>query len=138
MNSEKIKIGQTLICCSKLCSNFIFGKEYKLTDISYSGGTYEFIDEDGDWAGIGSSFFTTKEKFNQLTKDDVLNNDNEIEESRKEFEFFREQQWQDFLCDECQNCKELNEKFGNENYVATCDKCLDRRLEVNIDSIRFV
>ena len=94
---DEMKIGQMLTCCSKLCSNFIFGKEYKLTDISYSGSSYEFVDEEGDWAKIGSSFFMTKEKFISLTEDEIFKNDKEIEEARIEFEKFREQQWQDFL-----------------------------------------
>lgn len=97
---KEIKVGQMMVCCSKLCSNFVFGKEYKLTDISYSGNSYELIDENGEWAGIGSSFFTTREKFNRLTEDEIINNDKEIEEARMEFDKFREQQWQEFLEDE--------------------------------------
>lgn len=31
--------------------------------------------------------------------------------------------------EECPKCKELNEKWGNEHYVAYCDECLDKRLD---------
>jgi hypothetical protein len=95
--NEEVKVGQMLVCCSKLCSNFIFGKEYKLVDISYSGNSYELIDEDGNWAGIGSSYFLTRERFKQLTELDFQNNDKEIIKSNIEFDEFQNQQWQEFL-----------------------------------------
>jgi hypothetical protein len=93
----ELKKGEYLICCSNLCENFILGNEYKITDISYSGNSYEFIDENGDFAGIGSAYFTTKEQYLKLTDIDIKNNDEIIKESYKELDNFREQQWQDFL-----------------------------------------
>jgi hypothetical protein len=98
--NNEIKVGQMLVCCSKLCENFIFGKEYKLVNISYSGNSYDLIDEDGNWAGIGSSYFSTREHFDSLTELDFRRNDKEILKSCKEFDEFRTQQWEEFLKEE--------------------------------------
>ncbi|MGG3987328.1 hypothetical protein [Bacillus smithii] len=82
----EVNKGDALICCSHLLSNFTFGKEYKVKDVSYSGNSYTIINDEGDWVGIGAAFFTTKEIFSELTEEDIKNNDNEIKKSQEEFE----------------------------------------------------
>lgn len=97
------KKGDRLVCCSRLCENFVFGKEYVVKEVSYSGGTLIIIDEDGEWAGIGYNYFTTYEKFKKMTENYINQKDQEIKKSWEEFDNFREEQNNEML-------KEMNGK----------------------------